>query len=70
MLFSKEKGKQTLDLKGNLILSKNDNLVEATSKSAAPAYTSKNPHYIMLGKLGRRSKFLASIIAIKFIWGK
>lgn len=67
MYFHYKAGKRYLDLKGNLILSKNENLIEAKAKSAAP-YT-KNGQYVLLKKLGFRQKIYATFIALKFIWG-
>lgn len=69
MYFSKCKGKQTLDLKGNLILSKNAELVAAASKSSSPNF-STNPHYVLLAKLNRRQKLVAMWVAFNFIWSE
>jgi len=66
MRFFYKKGRRYLDLRGNLILSKNDNLIEAPAKSAAP-YT-KNGTYVMIKKLSFRQKITATYIAIAFIW--
>jgi hypothetical protein len=70
MFFFKKKGKQFLDMTGNLILSHNDKLIKASSKSAMPyaAYNSKN--ITNLSKLSFKEKLYVTVAAIRFIWGK
>lgn len=69
MYFFKVQGKPRLDLRGNLILSHNDQLVKARVPSAAPECV-KNGKYIPDLKSGgfwRRVR--ATFAAIRFIWG-
>ena len=69
MYFYKLKGKQILDLRGNLILSHNDNLVKGRIKSAAPASV-RNPRYIVdITRMSTTHKIRASLSALRFIWG-
>ena len=65
MYFFKKRGKQYLDLTGNLILSHNDNIVKARSKSAGPS-SIFNDKYIILGD----HRIKATIATLRFIWGK
>ncbi len=51
MYFFKHKGKQYLDLTGNLILSHNDHLVKARISSAAPCKVLNGRYVINIGKL-------------------
>jgi len=69
MYFFKENGKQVLDLTGNLILSFNDSLVKARTKSAAPDAV-KNRKSIMINELDIYRKIKATFIVIGFIWSK
>ena len=69
MYFYKLKGKQMLDLRGNLILSHNDALVKGRIPSAAPRGI-RNPKYILLQSMGFISKIKATWHAIGFIWGE
>lgn len=69
MYFYKQKGKQVLDLRGNLVLSHNDALVKGRVKSAAPAAV-RNPRYIVgIAGFGFWRKLRATKAAIGFIWG-
>lgn len=65
MYFFKKKGKQYLDLTGNLILSHNNILIKARVTSAAPNGV-LYPKYIMLGS----HRIKATIAVLRFIWGK
>lgn len=65
MYFFKKKGKQYLNLTGNLILSHNDILVKARLKSAGPSGI-LYPKYIMLGN----HRIKATFAVLRFIWGK
>lgn len=70
MYFYKEKGKQVLDLRGDLVLTHNDNLVKGRVKSAAPAAV-RNAKYIQdIGRMGFWRKVRATLHVIKFIWSK
>lgn len=70
MYFFFSKGKQYLDLTGNLILSHNDRLIKVRSKSAGP-YKALNGKFIVnAGDLNIRGKLKATILALRFIWGK
>ena len=68
--FFLKNGKQYLDLTGDLILSHNDRLVKARSKSAAPVKVLNAKFVLNAGDLNLRGKLKATKIALKFIWGK
>lgn len=68
MHFYKERGKPQLDAKGNLILSKNRQIVTTTRSSAGPTQM-QNARYIMIRELGFRGKLAATLAAISWIWG-
>jgi len=70
MYFYKKDGKQCLDLKGDLILSFNDELIKSRVKSAGPK-TVKAPHgYILnLGKAKFFRRIFVTLQVIVFIWG-
>jgi hypothetical protein len=66
MLFSKKKGKQHLNMHGNLVLTKNVQLVGVTVPSAMPHLIQGGGHaYVRKG-----SKIAATLTALNFIWGK
>jgi hypothetical protein len=68
MYFFKNKGKQCLDLSGNLILSYNNHLIAAKLKSHAP-FRILNPFYVVkIGDLTLWKKIKTSFTLIKFIW--
>ena len=69
MYFYKNKGKQVLDLTGNLILTHNDQLIKARVTSAGPSRVrnAKFVDNIAGGSLKRKIKATFSVIA--FIWG-
>ena len=69
MYYYRKAGKQIVDLRGNLILSHNSDLVKCRVKSSAPGGV-QNPKYIMVSKLGFISKIKATYYATRFIWGK
>jgi len=67
--FYLEKGKQHLDLKGDLIISHNDALIKTRTKSAGPVQVSAPDGYILnLGKLKFFRKIRATWNIIKFVW--
>lgn len=66
MYFFKTRGKQHLDLRGDLILTHNATLVRARAKSNAPRYV-KNARYILDVS---KCKIRATWAAACFIWGK
>ena len=68
MYFYRLNGKQMLDLRGDLILTHNDDLVKARVKSSAPRGV-RNPKYILIKDLGFVSKIKATWHTIRFIWG-
>ncbi len=69
MYFHKLNGKQAVDFRGVLILSHNDELIKARSKSCAPR-AAKNAKYILnIPNLGFVKKLRATWAAISFIWG-
>ncbi len=67
MYFFRKFGKQFLDLRGNLILSHNSELVRARVKSSAPRYV-RNAKYID-DITGFRRRWRATWAALRFIWG-
>lgn len=70
MYFFKTKGRQILDLKGDLTLSHNHALIMARSKSAAPASVIHGTYIVGVSDLGFRAKCRASWLAVRFIWSK
>jgi hypothetical protein len=69
MYFHNLNGKQAVDFRGDLILSHNDELIKARSKSSAPR-AAKNAKYIIdIPNLGFIKKLRATGAAIGFIWG-
>lgn len=69
MYFFKRKGKQVLDLTGNLILSHNDALVKSRIKSAAPRHVEHVKYILDIPSMSRWDKTRATFRAIAFIWG-
>ena len=70
MHFSKHKGKQILDLRGDFILSKRDELVTAVAPSAAPKRVLFARYIPAIHRLGFIGKLRASGRALGFIWGR
>ena len=70
MYFFKKKGRQYLDLTGNLILSHNDQLIKARVSSAAPHKALNAKFIVNAGDLNLIGKLKATWIALCFIWGK
>jgi len=68
MYFYKVAGKQWLDLSGNLILSKNHDLIVARSTSAAPRKVIKGRYIINILNMSFRNKIKATYIVLSFIW--
>jgi len=69
MYFYLENGKQCLDLKGDLIISHNDELAKVRVPSAGPKKISAPDGYILnLGKLKFFRKIRATFNIIKFVW--
>ena len=69
MYFFNLKGKQFLDLRGDLILSHNDELVKARVATAAPRYVKNAKFIIDIASLKPFRKLRATFAAIRFIWG-
>ena len=70
MYFYLKKGKQVLDLRGDLVLTHNDALVKGRVKSAAPTAV-QNARYIHgIADMGFFRKLRATKAAIGFIWGR
>ena len=68
MYFFKLNGKQILDLKGNLIITHNKNLVTGRIKSAAPSAI-RNALYIQnISQMSIVNKILATLFVVRFIW--
>jgi hypothetical protein len=70
MYFYKKKGRQMLDLRGNLILSHNPSLVRGRIKSAAPAGVRNAVYIDNIPRLPFIRKVRASWAALTFIWGR
>ncbi len=71
MYFYLEKGKQVLDLKGDLILSFNDKLAKARVKSAGPVKIKSPDGYVLnIGKFTFFKRLRLTFNVIGFIWGK
>jgi len=69
MYFYKQKGRQILDMRGDLVLTHNDALVIGRVKSAAPAAV-RNALYVKgIPARGLRGKLRATRFALVFIWG-
>ncbi len=69
MYFFKQRGKQCLDLRGDLILSHNANVITARIKSAAPTSVKNAKHICGIPAMGFYRKLKATRAAIAFIWG-
>jgi len=70
MHFHKKKGKQILNLQGDLILTKRDDLVTSVAPSAAPNRVQCAYYVKGLAKMGFAGKLRATGRAISFIWSK
>ena len=70
MYFFLSKGKQYLDLTGDLVLSSNDRLIKARSKSAAPVKALNAKFVLNCGDLTFIGKLKATILVLRFVWGK
>lgn len=69
MYFHLRKGRQVLDLRGDLVLTHNAALVVGRVKSAAPSSV-RNARYICaIPSMGVVRKVRASWAALCFIWG-
>jgi len=70
MFFYKKNSQQFLDLRGDLILTHNKNVIATRIKSAAPAAI-HNARYINdIPRMSWYRKLKTTIAVIKFIWGK
>jgi hypothetical protein len=70
MYFYKLKGRQMLDLRGDLVLTHNDALVKGRVKSAAPSGV-RNARYVEgIPALVFLDKLKATWVALRFIWGR
>ena len=69
MYFTKENGNQILDMAGDLVLTKNNNLVIARVKSAAPKAV-RNAKHILLNELSFFRKVQATLQVARFIWSR
>ena len=68
MMFYKKNGKQILDMRHDLVLTRQSELIEANAKSCAPRRVVFARHVPNIGKLGFLGKLSASWSAIRFIW--
>jgi len=69
MHFFNIKGKQHLDLAGDLILTHNEELVSTRNKSAGPAKVT-GAKYILLSTLTRWQKVKATFRVIGHVWDR
>jgi len=69
MYFHTTKGKQHLNLKGDLILTHNPSVVMARNKSAAPRYVRNGKYIQAIATMGAWGRLKATMHAIRFIWG-
>lgn len=69
MYFFKLKGRQMLDLRGDLILSHNQTLVRGRIKSAAPAGVRNGQWVENIPAMSTWRKVKTSLHALRFIWG-
>ena len=69
MYFYKNKGKQVLDLRGDLILTHNVNLVTGRVKSAAPSGVRNAKFVPAISTMSAYLKLKTTFAAIRFIWG-
>lgn len=70
MYFYNSKGKQTLDMRGDLVLTHNVALVIGRVKSAAPSAVNNAKYIANISSMGAWRKLRASWAALRFIWGK
>lgn len=70
MYFYLQKGRQVLDLRGNLVLSHNPEFVRGRVKSAAPAAVRNGKYIKGIPRMSFWRKVKTSWAALKFIWGK
>lgn len=71
MYFYLDNGKQVLDLKGDLILSFNDELVKTRVPSAGPKQIKAPDGYVKnIGKAGFFKRIGITFRIIGFVWGK
>ena len=70
MYFYKQKGKQILDFRGDLIVTHNDSVVKARIKSAAPASVRNIKYIANIPSMGIYRKIKATFAVLGFIWGK
>lgn len=69
MYFYLQKGRQVLDLRGDLVLSHNSDLCIGRIKSAAPASVRNAKYIVGLPRMGVAAKLRASAAVLRFIWG-
>ena len=69
MYFFMQQGKQHLDLRGDFILTHNDNLVKTRTKSAAPVKV-VNADYTCVKSLSFVARVVVTFKVIAFVWGK
>ena len=70
MYFYKLKGKQILDLRGNLILSHNTDIVRTRTKNNGPRHVVNGRSIKDIPNLKFFRKIRATWAAARFIWGK
>ena len=69
MYFYKEKGKQILDMRGDLVLTHNNALVKGRVKSAAPSAVRNGKRIENITRMSWFRKIKATWAATAFIWG-
>ena len=69
MYFYRNKGQQVLNMKGDLVLTKNAERIATRSKSAGPSRCYGGSWVTDISSLRFAGKIKATAIAIRFIWG-
>lgn len=69
MFFYKDNGRVRLDCTGDFILTRNDSIVRADRKHAAPMAVSNVTGVTGVGQFGFIHKLRATFAALRFIWG-
>lgn len=69
MYFYKKQGGRGLDLRGDLILTHNADLIRSKSRKSAPDWV-RHARWIPLGRRGIWRRIVATVHAVRFIWSK
>lgn len=69
MYFHTVQGKQSVDFRGDLLLTHNTAPIKSRNKSAAPRQIKNIKHIDDIARMGVWRKLRASRLALAFIWG-